>query len=108
MGKTPDQEFVVSPSEPNLRARLRAGETTYGVFLNLGSPLAAELCARGGSDWLIIDLEHGAAGESDLLEHLYAVSATETTAIVRPASVSAATGMPITCTGANQGGKAPA
>jgi 4-hydroxy-2-oxoheptanedioate aldolase len=72
--------------EPNLRARLRAGETTYGVFLNLGSPLAAELCARGGSDWLIIDLEHGAAGEPDLLEHLYAVGATETAAIVRPAS----------------------
>ena len=76
----------MSPSEPNLRARLRAGETTYGVFLNLGSPLAAELCARGGSDWLVIDLEHGAAGEADLLEHLYAVGATETTAIVRPAS----------------------
>ena len=76
----------MSPSEPNLRARLRAGETTYGVFLNLGSPLAAELCARGGCDWLVIDLEHGAAGEADLLEHLYAVGATETAAIVRPAS----------------------
>jgi 4-hydroxy-2-oxoheptanedioate aldolase len=76
----------MSSSPPNLRARLRAGETTYGVFLNLGSPLAAELCARGGCDWLVIDLEHGAANESDLLEHLYAVAATETAAIVRPAS----------------------
>ena len=73
-------------SRPNLRARLRAGETTYGVFLNLGSPLAAELCARGGCDWLIIDLEHGAASEADLLEHLYAIGATDTAAIVRPAS----------------------
>jgi 4-hydroxy-2-oxoheptanedioate aldolase len=76
----------MSASDPNLRARLRAGETTYGVFLNLGSPLAAELCARAGADWLIIDLEHGAASEADLLEHLYAVSATDTAAIVRPAS----------------------
>lgn len=76
----------MSSSPPNLRARLRAGETTYGVFLNLGSPLAAELCARGGCDWLVIDLEHGTANESDLLEHLYAVAATETAAIVRPAS----------------------
>ena len=76
----------MSSAPPNLRARLRAGETLYGVFLNLGSPLAAELCARGGCDWLIIDLEHGTAGESDLLEHLYAVSATDTAAIVRPAS----------------------
>jgi 2-keto-3-deoxy-L-rhamnonate aldolase RhmA len=76
----------MSSSPPNLRARLRAGETTYGVFLNLGSPLAAELCARGGCDWLVIDLEHGTANESDLLEHLYAVAATDTAAIVRPAS----------------------
>jgi 2-keto-3-deoxy-L-rhamnonate aldolase RhmA len=76
----------MSSSPPNLRARLRAGETTYGVFLNLGSPLAAELCARGGCDWLVIDLEHGTANESDLLEHLYAVATTETAAIVRPAS----------------------
>jgi 4-hydroxy-2-oxoheptanedioate aldolase len=86
LGKAPAQEFVVPPFEPTLRARLHAGETTYGVFLNLGTPLAAELCARGGCDWLIIDLEHGAAGESDLLEHLFAVGTTETAAIVRPAS----------------------
>ena len=76
----------MSSTPPNLRARLRSGETTYGVFLNLGSPLAAELCARGGCDWLIIDLEHGAANENDLLPHLYAVGATGTAAIVRPAS----------------------
>ena len=76
----------MSGPRPNLRARLRAGETTYGVFSNLGAPLAAELCARAGLDWLIIDLEHGAAGEGDLLEHLYAIGATDTAAIVRPAS----------------------
>ncbi len=73
-------------SKPSLRARLRAGETVYGTFLNSGSPLAAELCARAGFDWVIIDLEHGATTEGDLLAHLYAVGASDTTALVRPAS----------------------
>jgi len=76
----------VSRSRPNLRARLRAGETVYGAFLNVGSPVAAELCARAGFDWVIIDLEHGAATEADLLAHLYAIGATDTAALVRPAS----------------------
>ncbi|HSK94738.1 MAG TPA: aldolase/citrate lyase family protein [Candidatus Angelobacter sp.] len=76
----------MSPSRPNLRARLHAGETLFGAFLNLGSPLAAELCARAGFDWLIVDLEHGAATEADLLEHLYAIGGTGASAIVRPAS----------------------
>ena len=73
-------------ARPNLRARLRARETVYGTFLNSGSPLAAELCARAGFDWVIIDLEHGAATEADLLAHLYAIGATETAALVRPQS----------------------
>ena len=73
-------------ARPNLRARLRAGETVYGTFLNSGSPLAAELCARAGFDWVIIDLEHGAATEADLLAHLYAVGGTTTAALVRPQS----------------------
>jgi 2-keto-3-deoxy-L-rhamnonate aldolase RhmA len=76
----------MSASRPNLRARLRAGETTYGVFLNLGSPLAAELCARGGCDWLIIDLEHGAGTEASLLAELHATGATSAAALVRPRS----------------------
>jgi 2-keto-3-deoxy-L-rhamnonate aldolase RhmA len=58
----------------------------FGAFLNVGSPMSAELCARAGFDWLVIDLEHGAATEANLLEHLYALSASDTCAIVRPAS----------------------
>lgn len=73
-------------SRPSLRARLRAGETVFGTFLNTGSPLAAELCARAGFDWVLIDLEHGATTEAELLQHLYAVGATGATALVRPQS----------------------
>jgi 2-keto-3-deoxy-L-rhamnonate aldolase RhmA len=44
------------------------------------------MCARAGFDWLIIDLEHGAGHESDVLAHLHAAGTTPTTAIVRPRS----------------------
>lgn len=74
------------PGFTNLRRRIHAGETLYGTFLGLGSVIASELCARAGFDWVIIDLEHGAGTETDLLASLLAVSTTPTTAIVRPQS----------------------
>src|SRR3954471_731694 len=65
-----------------LRDRLRAGEPTLGTFLNLGSPLAAEACALGGFDWLLIDLEHG-AGEDGLVGPPLAAGAPRVPALVR-------------------------
>lgn len=69
-----------------LRARIHAGETLFGAWLGLGSPAAAELLGRAGFDWLVIDLEHGAATESELLAHLTAVEGTGAAALVRPQS----------------------
>jgi len=42
--------------------------------------------ARSGFDWLIIDLEHGAGTESDLLANLHAMGATPAAGLVRPQS----------------------
>ena len=74
------------PGIVDLHARLAAGETLYGAFVGLGSPVATEILARSGFDWLIIDLEHGAATEADLLAHLHAMGATPAAALVRPQS----------------------
>src|SRR5512146_2388913 len=74
------------PGFTDLRARILAGDTLFGTFLALGSPVAAEICGRAGFDWVIIDLEHGAAHESDLLANLHAVGSTRATALVRPRS----------------------
>jgi 4-hydroxy-2-oxoheptanedioate aldolase len=74
------------PGFTDLRSRIHAGETLFGTFLGLGSPTAAELCARAGFDWVIIDLEHGAGTEADLVACLLAVSTTPTAALVRPQS----------------------
>jgi 2-dehydro-3-deoxyglucarate aldolase/4-hydroxy-2-oxoheptanedioate aldolase len=62
------------------------GETLLGLFLDLNSPTSAELCAAAGYDWLLVDLEHGATTEADLLGMLHAVEVGGSTPIVRPQS----------------------
>ncbi len=69
--------------EPGLKARLRAGETVVGTFLNLGSPLAVEVCGLAGFDWLLIDMEHGGGGEATLIAHLLAAENTGAHPVVR-------------------------
>jgi 4-hydroxy-2-oxoheptanedioate aldolase len=58
-----------------LLARIRAGETVYGTSLGMGSPVAVEIASRAGFDWLLLDLEHGADGEANLLALLHAAAA---------------------------------
>lgn len=73
-----------------IRERTLAGEVVVGAFVNLAAPMGAELLARAGFDWLIVDLEHGAGTEADLLGQLYAIESTgdlggrTTAALVRP------------------------
>ncbi len=50
-----------------LKTRLRGGEATFGTFLGTASPVAAEICAAGGVDWVLLDLEHGSGGEEQVL-----------------------------------------
>ncbi len=71
---------------PALRPRILAGEILFGLFVDLDSPVSAEICGRAGYDWLVIDLEHGAASEASLLAHLHAVETTPAATIVRPQS----------------------
>jgi 4-hydroxy-2-oxoheptanedioate aldolase len=69
------------PSE--FRARLRSGETVVGSFVNLGSPVTAEIMGVAGFEWLVIDLEHGAGDEHVLLTQLQAVTGTGAATLVR-------------------------
>ena len=74
------------PPRPELRQRVLAGEPTIGLFVNLGSATSAEIVARAGYDWALVDLEHGAGTESELLAQLLAIQATPTAAVVRVVS----------------------
>jgi 4-hydroxy-2-oxoheptanedioate aldolase len=68
---------------PNLRERILRGDLLVGTFLNLGAPQGVELAGLAGLDWLLIDLEHGAGTEADLLTQLYAAETTGVPAVVR-------------------------
>jgi 4-hydroxy-2-oxoheptanedioate aldolase len=67
----------------NLKERVRRGETLFGCFLGLGSPLTAEIMGMAGYDWALIDLEHGAGDEAATLHQLQALEHTTAAAIVR-------------------------
>jgi 2-dehydro-3-deoxyglucarate aldolase/4-hydroxy-2-oxoheptanedioate aldolase len=67
----------------DFRARLRSEGVLVGSFLTLGSPIVAELMAIAGFDWLVVDLEHGAGDEGDLIGQLHAVGRTATPILVR-------------------------
>src|SRR6266567_8285462 len=41
-----------------VRAKLKRGEPSIGTWLTLPDPVAAQLMARTGFDWLTIELEH--------------------------------------------------
>src|ERR1700677_3724702 len=67
----------------NLRARARDGTLMKGTFLNLGSPLVAEVLALSGFEWLLVDLEHGVRSEEALVGQLMAVAAHNVPVLVR-------------------------
>ena len=66
-----------------LKKRLRQGETLNGCWLNLGSALTAEIVGLAGFDWVLIDLEHGAGNEGDVLHQLQALEHTPTAPVIR-------------------------
>jgi 4-hydroxy-2-oxoheptanedioate aldolase len=68
------------------RTRVLAREFLAGFWLNLGSPVTAEMAGLAGFDWVMLDHEHGPGGEETLLHQLQAVSATPATCLVRIAA----------------------
>ncbi|WP_420394779.1 HpcH/HpaI aldolase family protein [Nioella sp.] len=72
---------------PALRNRLKsdlaAGRLCKGIWLNLGSPLVAELAGNSGFDWCLIDGEHGPWDPTAIRAQLMALAATPAQAVVR-------------------------
>lgn len=67
----------------DLKKRLQQGDTLIGCWLNLGSSLTAEIVGLSGFDWVLIDLEHGAGVEKDVLHQLQALEHTPAAAVIR-------------------------
>ncbi|MGP4033659.1 HpcH/HpaI aldolase family protein [Pseudarthrobacter sp. 1C304] len=77
---------------PTLRDRIAdADRPQYGMWVCSGSPLIAEICAGGGLDWLLIDMEHTPNSLETTLAQLQAVAAYPATPVVRLPSADAVT-----------------
>lgn len=66
-----------------LRSVLRGEEPLFGAWLQLESPMAAEIAGRLGFDWVGIDTQHGMIGYDGMLRMLQAVAIGGAPAIVR-------------------------
>jgi 2-keto-3-deoxy-L-rhamnonate aldolase RhmA len=66
-----------------LKAKLKQGKAVLGAWLSLTDPCAAEILARAGFDFLLIDTEHGAWDLVTLQTTLMGFNGTDTTPIVR-------------------------
>jgi len=74
----------VTPLPPTFRAALAAADRPLaGMWVCTGSPVVAEICAGGGLDWLLVDMEHGPNGLESVLAQLQAVAAYPVTPVVR-------------------------
>lgn len=69
---------------PTFREALAASDRPLiGMWVCSGSPLVAEICAGGGLDWLLIDMEHGPNQLESVLAQLQAVAAYPVSPLVR-------------------------
>ncbi|TIC79485.1 2-dehydro-3-deoxyglucarate aldolase [Nocardioides sp. GY 10127] len=67
-----------------MRAALAGTERALaGMWVCSGDPVVAEVCAGGGLDWLLIDMEHAPNGLESVLAQLQAVSAYPVVPVVR-------------------------
>jgi 4-hydroxy-2-oxoheptanedioate aldolase len=67
------------------KQKMLHGQPAYGYSLGLGSPQAAELLARCGIDWLMLETQHGAWGHDGAIAALMAMAAGLATPMARVA-----------------------
>ena len=65
---------------------LHPGGSAVGLWATIPSPVTAELAARSGADYVVVDQQHGAVGPGDLLVLLQAIQGAGTPALVRVGS----------------------
>ena len=69
--------------ENKVKSMLKQGKQTAGAWLQMTSPFSAEIMARAGFDWLIVDLEHAPGDFLNLASQLQAMGATDCVPFVR-------------------------
>jgi len=68
-------EVSMSIPENGFKKALRDKRTQLGLWLAMGDPVSAEICAGAGFDWVLVDGEHGPNDLTTVLGQLQAVAA---------------------------------
>ena len=66
-----------------LKLRWRRDEVTLGAWCMIPSSLTAEILAKGGFDWVLVDLQHGCMDYQTAVEMIRAIDLAGITPIVR-------------------------
>ena len=72
-----------APAVRRFRAKLRADEPVYGLWVTLESASITEMAVALGLDWIVIDAEHGHLDWREILDHIRATVRSDTVALVR-------------------------
>ncbi len=67
----------------NLKSRMHNGEQLLGFWLELFSPMAAEVMAEAGYNCAMLDMEHGPGGFLDCISVMQAMKGTDCVPLVR-------------------------
>jgi 4-hydroxy-2-oxoheptanedioate aldolase len=66
-----------------LKEKIKTGELAIGVWSHLGSPIATEIMANIGLDWILFDSEHAPFSLETIVANLRALKGTDCVALVR-------------------------
>jgi len=69
--------------ENSLKTALAEGRLQKGLWLNLSSPLVAEMAGQAGFDWCLIDGEHGPWDPANVRDQLIGLQGTGATPVLR-------------------------
>lgn len=75
----------MNPLANSFKAALAQGKPQIGLWLGLANSYTAELNARIGYDWLLVDGEHAPNDLRSILAQLQAIASTVSQPVVRPA-----------------------
>jgi len=70
----------------NLKKRLKNRELTIGSWLQINSPIVAEIMSKAGFDWLVVDMEHSAIGISEAQSLIQIIDLSRCVPLVRLSS----------------------
>jgi 2-keto-3-deoxy-L-rhamnonate aldolase RhmA len=73
-----------------LRAKLKQGRATYGMWVTLEAPTVTAMAANAGVEWVCIDMEYGALEYRDVLGHLRGAKGSGVAVLTRAPSLAQA------------------